>query len=213
MQTEDLIRALAADVAPVPRFMTERRMTIGVASGGIMALACIALTIGFRPDLGTAMGGFPFWMKFIYSLSVALCAIMATRHLSRPESSRAEWLWLLVIPVGLLAAVAVTELVRTPYHEWRALWLGQSWKQCVPRVLFYALPIFAGLLWAFRQLAPTQLRLTGTMAGLAAGACSATLYGFHCPEASATFVLSWYSLGIGLAGMVGGFVGPRFMRW
>lgn len=213
MQTEDLIRALAADVAPVPRSMVARRLTIGIASGGIMALAGIALTIGFRPDLGTAMGGFPFWMKFIYSLSLGLCAIMATRHLSRPESSRAEWLWLLVIPVGLLAAVSLTELVRTPHQEWRALWLGQSWKQCVPRVLLYSAPIFAGLLWAFRQFAPTNLRLTGTAAGLAAGACSATLYGFHCPEASATFVLSWYSLGIGLAGLAGAFIGPRFLRW
>ncbi|MBB3859490.1 hypothetical protein GGQ88_000730 [Novosphingobium hassiacum] len=213
MQTEDLIRALAADVPPVSRFLVARRMTIGIVTGGIAALAGIALTIGFRPDLETAMRGFPFWMKFSYSLSLGLCAIMAARHLSRPESSRSEWLRLLIIPVGLLAAVSVAELALTPSQDWHALWLGESWKQCVPRVLLYSLPIFAGLLWAFRQFAPTQLRLTGTTAGLAAGACSATLYGFHCPEASATFVLSWYSLGIGLAGMVGALVGPRFMRW
>lgn len=213
MQTEDLIRALAADVAPVPRFIVARRMTIGIVTGSIAALAGIALTIGFRPDLETAMGGFPFWIKFGYSVSVGLCAIMAARQLSRPESFRSEWLRLLVIPVGLLAAVSVTELALAPSQDWQALWLGESWKQCVPRVLLYSLPIFAGLLWAFRQFAPTQLRLSGLAAGLASGACSAAIYGLHCPEASATFVLSWYSLGIALAGLVGAFVGPRFMRW
>lgn len=213
MQTEDLILALATDVAPVPRSMVARRMMIGIMAGGVAALAGIALTIGFRPDIGTAVSGFPFWMKFAYSLSFALCAIMATRHLSRPESSRAEWLWLLVFPVGVLALVSATELLHAPSQDWRQLWLGESWKQCVPRVLLYSLPIFAGLLWAFRQFAPTQLRLTGWAAGLASGACSATLYGLHCPEASATFVLSWYSLGIALAGLLGAFVGPRVMRW
>ena len=61
------------------------------------------------------------------------------------------------------------------------------------------MPIFAGLLWSFRRFAPTRLRAAGAAAGLAAGALAATLYCLHCPEVSAIFVLTWYSLGIGLA--------------
>lgn len=213
MQTDDLIRALAGDVTPVPRSIVARRMFMGIAGGSILALAGIAATIGFRPDLATAVRGFSFWMKFSYSLSLGLCAIMATRHLSRPESSRSAWLWLFVVPVGLLAAFAATELAQTPPQLWSAQWFGESWKQCVPRVVLCSLPIFAGLLWAFRQFAPTQLRLTGLAAGLASGACAATLYGLHCPEASATFVLTWYTLGIALAGLIGACFGPRFLRW
>jgi len=32
-------------------------------------------------------------------------------------------------------------------------------------------------------------------AGFASGACAATLYCLHCPEVSALFILTWYTLG------------------
>ena len=34
-----------------------------------------------------------------------------------------------------------------------------------------------------------------------------------CPEASAIFVLTWYTLGIGLAAGLGALLGPRLLRW
>jgi hypothetical protein len=55
--------------------------------------------------------------------------------------------------------------------------------------------------------------LTGAVIGLGAGAAAATVYCLHCPEASATFVLSWYSLGIGFAATIGAAIGPRLLRW
>jgi len=57
------------------------------------------------------------------------------------------------------------------------------------------------------------LRLTGAAAGLAAGASAATLYGLHCPEVSALFVLIWYSLGMLVAAAIGALAGPRVLRW
>jgi len=80
-------------------------------------------------------------------------------------------------------------------------------------VLALSMPIFIGLLWSFRRLAPTRLRAAGAAAGLAAGAWAATLYCLHCPEVSAIFVLTWYSLGIGLAAALGALIGPYFLRW
>ena len=50
-------------------------------------------------------------------------------------------------------------------------------------------------------------------AGLAAGAFAATVYCMHCPEVSAIFVLTWYSLGILLAASLGALLGPRLLRW
>jgi hypothetical protein len=105
------------------------------------------------------------------------------------------------------------ELIRTPPGDWLAMWLGQSWKRCPWLVLMLAAPIFGGLLWSFRRLAPTRLRAAGATAGLAAGAFAATVYCFHCPEVSAIFVLTWYSLGILLAATIGALVGPRLLRW
>lgn len=90
---------------------------------------------------------------------------------------------------------------------------GASWKVCPWLVLTLAMPIFIGLLWSFRRLAPTRLREAGAAAGLAAGAWAATIYCLHCPEVSAIFVLTWYSLGILLAALAAAFLGPRLLRW
>lgn len=213
MQTDDLIRSLAGHIVPISRYQVERRVALGIGGGAIVTLTAIALTLGFRPDLGPAMHGFAFWMKWAYTISLAVGAIAATIHLSRPDATRAQWLWLLVLPLGLLAAVALSELVRTPVDSWEPLWLGQSWTKCSMLVAGLSIPIFIGLLWSFRQLAPTRLRLTGAAAGLASGACAATLYGLHCPEASALFVLTWYTLGMAMAALAGAFFGPRLLRW
>jgi hypothetical protein len=93
------------------------------------------------------------------------------------------------------------------------MWLGASWKVCPWLVLTLAMPIFIGLLWSFRRMAPTRLREAGAVAGLAAGAWAATIYCLHCPEVSAIFVLTWYSLGILLAAGIGALLGPKLMRW
>lgn len=213
MKTDQLIDQLAADTRPVRRHAVGRRLAFGVLIGAAVSTLLIAATLGIRPDLAKAMHGSTFWMKWTYTISLAIGAIWATARLARPDSGNLRRLWLLAIPVGLLAMVGVTELVRTPQREWLAMWLGRSWKVCPWLVLTLAMPIFIGLLWSFRRLAPTRLRAAGAAAGLAAGAFSATVYCLHCPEVSALFVLTWYSLGILLAASFGALVGPRLLRW
>ena len=213
MNTDDLIRSLGTGVAPVRRGLIPRRIALGLAAGAAVTLGMIMIQLGFRPDLAVAMHSFAFWMKWTYTISLGVIAILATAHLARPEAVRPRWLWLLAVPVTALAALAVGELIRTPMQGWPALWMGLSWKMCSTRVATLSLPIFAGLMIAFRRLAPTRLRLTGAVAGLAAGACGATLYCLHCPEVSAVFVLTWYSLGIAVAAGIGALLGPRLLRW
>lgn len=213
MNTDDLIASLASDVTPVRRNAVGWRLALGLAVGAAISAGYVVLKFGVRPDLGSAMHGFSFWMKWAYTISLALGAIAMTAQLARPETQRLRWLWLLSVPVLLLASVGVLELIRTPQADWLAMWLGHSWKQCPWRVLTLAMPIFIGLLWSFRRLAPTRLRAAGAAAGLAAGAFAATVYCLHCPEVSAIFVLTWYSLGILLAASFGALVGPRLLRW
>lgn len=213
MTHDELIASLRADLAPVSRTMVGRRLAMGVAAGGLVSIALIALTLGFRPDLWLAMQGPAFWIKWGYSGSLAAGAIIATARLARPDPGNLRRLWLVAVPVLALAAIGVHELLSTPRTHWLAMWLGETWSKCPWLVLTLAMPIFIGLLWSFRQLAPTRLRAAGAAAGLAAGAFSATVYCLHCPEVSAIFVLTWYSLGILAAAAFGALVGPKLLRW
>jgi hypothetical protein len=213
MNTDQLIEALARDVTPVSRQAVGRRLAGGIFAGGIGTLVLIVWLLGFNPQLHLAVRHYSFWMKWGYTASLGVCAIVATARLARPDSGKLGWLWVMAIPVLSLVAIGVFEMSRVPPAQWLAMWLGQSWRVCSSLVFLLSIPIFGGLLWSFRRLAPSRLRAAGATAGLAAGAWGATLYCLHCPEVSAIFVLTWYTLGIGLAALVGAVVGPRLLRW
>ena len=213
MNTELLIDTLSRDVEKIPRHAVAKRICIGLAAGGIVTMIAVTTVLGIRPDLRVAMHGFSFWMKWTYTISLGIGAVFAVTRLARPDTGSLRSLWFLAIPVVLLTGVGISELVRTPPGNWFAMWLGSSWKVCPWLVLTLAAPIFLGLLWSFRKMAPTRLRAAGAVAGLAAGAWAATIYCLHCPEVSALFVLTWYSLGIALAAGVGALLGPRLMHW
>jgi hypothetical protein len=186
---------------------------MGIAAGGLVATVFVAAVLGVRPDLRLAMHGFSFWMKLAYTISLGVGAGYTVAQLARPTAGALRALWVLAIPVLILMGIGIGEFARTPPAKWLAMWLGQSWMICPWLVLTLAAPIFAGLLWSFRKFAPSRLRAAGASAGLAAGAWAATIYCLHCPEASAMFVLTWYSLGIMAAAGAGALLGPRLMRW
>jgi hypothetical protein len=213
MNTDSLIEKLTKDVAPMPRHALGTRLLFGLIGGGTITVVLIAIGLGFRNDLGLAMRGFSFWMKWTYTISLGLGAIAMVARLARPEPVSLRRFWPVVIPFVLLAVVAIAEMVHVAPGGWIAMWLGQTWQKCPWLVLTLSAPIFIGLLWSFRRLAPTRLRAAGAAAGLAAGAWAATLYCLHCPEVSALFVLTWYTLGIVLAAGLGALVGPRVLRW
>ena len=213
MRTEDLIQTLARNVHAVPRHVIGQRIALGILAGGSISLLLVSGILGIRPDLGAAMHDFAFWVRWVYTASLGIGAVLVTASLARPESARLRWLWLLAIPVLLLTAIGIGELAHARPQEWLTMWLGRNWRTCPWLVLLLSMPIFVGLLWSFRQFAPTRPRMAGAAAGLAAGAWSATLYCLHCPEVSAIFVLTWFSLGIGLAAVVGAVLGRQLLRW
>lgn len=213
MNTEQLIDRLAADVPRIGANAVERGLGVGVVFGVALSFALLVATIGTRPDLAAAMAGSTFWMKWAYTLSLSAIALAATARLARPDAGSLRGIWLIAVPFAVIAAIATVDLISAPSERWVSLWLGHSWRTCPWRVLGLAAPIFIGLLWSFRRLAPTRLREAGAAAGLAAGACAATVYCLYCSEASALFLLTWYSLGILLSAAFGALVGPWVLRW
>src|ERR1700723_183012 len=208
MKSPQPIETLAKDVPRVAPHTPEMRIGIGIAAGGLVATVFVAAVLGVRPDLRLAMHGFPFWMKWTYTISLGVGAGYTVAQLARPTAGSLRRLWVLLVPVLILMGISIGELAGTPPAKWLAMWLGRSWMICPWLVLMLAAPIFVGLLWSFRKLAPTRLRAAGASAGLAAGGWGASIYCLHCPEASAMFVLTWYSLGIVFAAGTGGLLGP-----
>ena len=213
MNTDALIANLARDMAPIAPGAPARRLWSGVAIGAVFAAIVLLAMLGPRPDLTTAAATPTFWLKLAYTGSIALIGLSAARWLSRPEAAGLSRLRLLAAPGLMLAAAAGLELASAPREEWRALLMGSSASYCPWIVLVTALPVYAGIVWAFRRFAPTRLAQAGLATGLGAGGVAATVYCLHCPESSALFVLSWYTLGIMLATLVGGVTGRWLLRW
>lgn len=213
MNTETLIDRLAQNLKPVSRHARLRRIATGIIAGGSVTMLLVGLGLGFRPDLGIAMQGSIFWMKWAYTISLGVGAGALTVRLARPEPLKLTRFWPILMPFAVLAFISIGELARTPTQDWLTMWLSKTWKICPWLVLILSAPIFVGLLWSFKRLAPTRLRAAGAAAGFSAGAWAATLYCLHCPEVSALFVLTWYTLGVALAAGVGSLIGPKVMRW
>lgn len=213
MNTDDLILELAKDTRPVRSWAVGRRIFAGICIGAVVSTILLIAVLGPRSDLSTAMRGYSYWVKWAYTLSLSVAAMSMTIQLAKPGTGPLRGLWVTGVPVVLLAGIGLMELLRAPPSEWLGMWLGRSWMICPWLVLILALPIFAGLLWSFRKLAPTRLRAAGATAGLTAGAFAASVYCLHCPEVSAIFVLTWYSLGILLVTLIGALLGPRLLRW
>jgi hypothetical protein len=212
MKTSDLIDLLAGDALAVAPGQVGRKLAAALAIGGAASLSAVALWLRCQPLLMAAAQPW-FWTKTAYTLLLTIAGIAIVRRLAVPGAPvrRAPWLALAVIAgMGLLAAA---QLQATPPALWEAVWLGRTWKVCTPLILLLALPIYAALVVAVRGLAPVRLRLAGSAIGFAAGALAATLYGLHCPEQDAVFVMCWYSLGILASTALGALTGPRLLRW
>lgn len=212
METDDLIARLSQDLAPVRTGMVSRLLGLGLLLGLLMTAVILRMTLHLRPDLETAMTAPAFWAKFFYTFTLAGLGLWIVERQSRPGADARRPAWLLLVPVSALALLAMLQLT-APGADRHALVMGQTARVCSSLILLLSLPIFAGIFWAMRKLAPTRLTLAGAGAGMLAGAASATLYGFHCPEMAAPFILVWYSLGIALATALGAILGRWALRW
>ncbi len=211
--TDDLIGRLASNLRPTPRLSVARRLALGVGAGAAVSALLTRTILGFRPDMAQAAGEAIFWVKLAYVLALAAVALWACERLSRPGgTARGRLVWLLA-PLLVIFALAGWQLARAPSPTRMPMMMGHSADVCPWFILAFSLPPLLGLVWAVRALAPTRLRLTGALLGLAAGGAGAAAYALHCDEASAPFLALWYSLGVAGPALVGALFGPRLLRW
>jgi len=169
-------------------------------------------TIGPRPDLHAAMQLKAFWVKFIYTLALAGLGFVILARQARAGQDSRKLAMMLAAPVAALMVLAAIQL-SAPYADTAELVMGSTWLVCPWLILMLSVPLTLCLLLAVRRLAPTRLAMAGATAGLLSGAIAATIYGFHCPEMAAPFLLVWYTLGIAFSAVFGAVLGPRLLAW
>jgi hypothetical protein len=211
MRTNDLIARLTADLKPVPVGAALKRLGIGLAAGAVVALVGLLLALG--TDLSDAVHTSALWMKWGYGFAVSGIALWLCLRLARPERVSGRLLLVLAIPALVLAAWALQELAITPADTRVRVWLGKSAPLCPWMIGALSVPLFAGVLWAFRRFAPTHPRLAGLSSGALSGAVAVLLYAIHCSETAVSFVATWYTLGMLLPAAAGVIIGPRLLRW
>ncbi len=213
MKTDALIERLLQNAEPVRSGTVLRRLLLGLAAGSAASFALMALWLGVRPDLMTAMGTAAYWMKFFYTLLFAVAGFWTLERLSRPGTHARPQMILEALPFALLAAWAAMRLMMAPADARMPMLMGSSHQVCPWRIAILALPIFVGVFWSLRGLAPTRPWIAGAAAGLFAGAAGAFIYAFHCNESAAAFVAAWYTLGILAVGAMGALLGRFILRW
>jgi hypothetical protein len=212
VKTDELIAHLSAELAPTQPHYVRGVLASGLGLGILFSGLLMLTAMGPRPDLVVAMAKGAFWMKLTYTLSFAALGLWMVERLGRSDASARTPALLLAVPMILLLAVAILQLME-PGANRHHLVMGDSWRVCALDILTLSLPLFLTLFWALRKLAPTRLGLAGAAAGLLAGAAGASIYAFHCVEYTAPFILVWYSTGMALAAAIGAGLGRWALRW
>lgn len=210
MKTDDLIEALAAGIEPV----RPARLSLWMVGGAlVVALATVVVMLGVLPDLAEAVRGPVFWSKAAYTGALAAASVWLVTRTGRPGATLGFAGWSIAAIVGLAGVVGAIELILLPSEARMDDWLGFTWKICALNILKVSAFTAPLIFLAARRLAPTRPMQAGAAAGLLTGAVAATAYGLHCPEATAAFVATWYTLGMALAAALGAVIGRFALRW
>jgi hypothetical protein len=212
MQTEQLIRTLAADnlhrARPVG-FM----LAMALLAAAPVSVAMFLATLGVRPDVMTAVHNPFFDLKFVVTLALAISAIVVSLHLSRPEASLKGWAWLLLIPAAILAAGIASEMMVPQRLPMMTRLIGSNSRVCMTAIPLMSLPLLAAALIGLRHGAPARPAVAGAIAGLLSAGLAATLYASHCPDDSPLFVATWYTIATAMVTAVGALAGSRVLRF
>jgi hypothetical protein len=213
MKTEDLISMLSTNVEVVDHRRVGRNIAMAVAAGAAVAVATVFFVLGPRAGLTTAGTFVPSLLKVVFTLIILVPASIYLIRLTRPGGERRSSVALVALPFIAVMLLVALSLGFAPGSHWKGAILSDEWLECVISIPLIAIVPFAVIIWAVRQMAPTDLARTGAFAGLVAGCLSATGYALHCADDSVPFFAMWYGGTIALCTYAGWKLGPKLLRW
>lgn len=208
MDTNELVRSLAADhgwrARPVGMVLA-----IALVLAAPITAAMFVMRLGMRPDFMAAMGNPFFDLKFVVTLALVVASVALAARLVRPGTPVRKAAWWLAVPVGLLVAGILADMMMPRTSSWTTRLMGSNSMICLTAIPMLSMPLLMAALIGLRQGAATRPMLTGAVAGLVAGGIAATFYASHCVDDSPLFVATWYTLALALVSLTGALAG----RW
>jgi hypothetical protein len=211
MTTDDLIQCLAED-----RQVDRRPFAYlwgSLLFGVFFVVLFFFAKVGFRQDIVAALGTVRFLFKFVVIVPLAVVSIGVLFRSSLPVLSWRGWSRMLPIPVILLGAGVIAELMAVPPSEWMTRLIGSNSVNCMTIIPVLGIGPLAAFILALKHCAPANPGLSGAMAGLAASSIAASFYAMNCFDDSPLFVVTWYPLAIGAMTLAGCCAGLRYLRW
>jgi hypothetical protein len=211
MKTDQLIEILSSNVEPVKPGHLRKALVLALVAGGVGAFGIMLGTVGFRPNGLPRLEFLSLRLVFTFSL-IAIGSTFLAR-LASPGQRSGKLVALTVLPFLVIVVTGAIAVGFASPMVWGRMLFGMNWMTCLLCIPGFAVLPFIALVWFLRNGAPTNLRLTGAIAGLLAGALGATAYAFHCPDDSVPFIAFWYASMVGFCALIGALVGPRLLRW
>ena len=213
MNTDRLIDMLSTNLEPVKGGQLWKALSWAIVIGLVAAFGVMLACFGIRSDLAAGNHSGALALKIVFALSLVGTGAAFLIKSMVPGQRQGRRLALIFFPFLPASAAAIVIVVRQPALASGGMIEGAAMALCLFCIPFLAIVPFALLIWAMRKGAPTDLRRSGAVAGLVAGAIGATVYSFSCPADSWLFVFLGYSAALALCSILGAQLGPRFLRW
>lgn len=213
MKTEDLIKAMVADTATVSPPIS-RTLWFALAAGVALACAEFFGLLQVRSDFAYAITHEPrFIFKFVFTLGLAIPALLLVLRLARPDGEAGWAKALLALPLILLAVAVALEMNAVPPEHWQVSALGSMPGACMKYIPMLSVAPFIAVFLALRSGAPSNPAAAGAAAGLLSAGIGAALYATFCVDDSPMFLAIWYVTGMAIVVALGALLGSRLLRW
>ncbi|WP_198372105.1 NrsF family protein [Roseomonas rosulenta] len=191
MDTDDLIRRLAADLHPVRRLASPLVRAAAWIGFAVLVVAACVLLFGPRHDLMERLSRPHEVAQLAFGLATGVLAAIAAFELSLPDRSPRWALLPLPAAAGWIGSLGMGCLADVAREGPQALVLGTSWG-CFRFIILMGVPLAISLVWMLRHAGPIRPVPVAALGGLAGAAISAVgLSLFHHLDAAA-MVLAWH---------------------
>lgn len=213
MKTDELIEALGTTVERVEARAFRNGFIIALLIGVAAAIFAMHAVLGMS---ARAMREVPLEITVVTAVFVIGVIGAGSSYLLKAAypamTVRGPAVLIALLLAGFLCA-GLAGLLAVHPTAWRGMIFGPPWTVCLACIPLFAMGPFLALIWTLRRGAPTQLRATGAVAGLIAGAIGAGACALHMPGPSLPFIGLWYAVPILICALLGAWLGPRLLRW